>query len=102
MTDLADFRADVDDFLQFHPQSPLEDAQRADFQGLEYFDTNDDLILEVELERFPDDEPLIEMTTNTGDKQLYKRWARFTFEVDGQETALTVYSDCRRGARSRS
>ena len=93
MNHLNDFRAEVDDFFQFHPQSPLDDAQRDAFQGIQYFETNDDLVLEVEPEYFPGDEPLTEMTTNTGEKQLYKRWARFTFQVGGEEAALTVYSD---------
>ena len=93
MSDLSDFRSEVDDFLQFHPQSPLDDAQRDAFQGLAYFEENGELILEVDVERFADDEPLIEMSTSTGDKQLYRRWGRFTFQVYGEDAALTVYSD---------
>ena len=38
MTELTLFRAEVDDFFQFHPQSPLDDAQREAFEGLKYFD----------------------------------------------------------------
>ncbi len=93
MSELFQFRAEVDDFLQFHPQSPLDEEQREAFQGLDYFDTNEDLILEVEVERFPDDEPTIEMTTNTGEKRLFRRWGRFAFQVDGEDAALTIYSD---------
>ena len=49
--------------------------------------------MEVGIERFPDDEPMVEMTTNTGELRQYRRWGRFTFQVDGEEAALTVYSD---------
>ncbi|MFN2206477.1 MAG: DUF1684 domain-containing protein [Candidatus Promineifilaceae bacterium] len=91
--DLLDFRSEVDDFLQFHPQSPLDDEQREEFQALNYFNFNENLILEVEVERFPEDDPLIEIATNTGDLRSYRRWGRFTFEVSGQEAALTVYAD---------
>ena len=93
MNELADFRVDVDDFMQFHPQSPLDDAQREAFEGLHYFDDNEALNLEVEVERFPEDEPLMEMTTNTGELRHYRRWGRFIFQVDSEEAALTVYSD---------
>ena len=93
MNELTQFRADVDDFMQFHPQSPLDDAQREAFNGLHYFEDNAALNLQVEVERFPEDEPLIEMTTNTGEQRPYRRWGRFTFQVDGKDAALTVYSD---------
>jgi uncharacterized protein (DUF1684 family) len=93
MNELTQFRVEVDDFMQFHPQSPLDDAQREAFEGLKYFHENEDLILEVEVERFPGDEPLMEMTTNTGEQRRYRRWGRITFPVDGEEAALTIYSD---------
>jgi hypothetical protein len=93
MTALGDFRAEVDDFFQFHPQSPLDEEQQEAFEGLRYFDANDDLVLEVEVERLPDDEPLVEIPTNTGELRPYRRWGRLRFEVEGQEAALTVYSD---------
>ena len=93
MTELTMFRTEVDDFFEFHPQSPLDDAQRKNFEGLKYFYANDELNLEVDVERYPDDEPIVEMTTNTGEQRHYRRWGRFTFQVDGVEAALTVYSD---------
>ncbi len=91
--DLMDFRAQVDDFLQFHPQSPLDVYQRDDFTGLDYYPENSDLVFEVEVERLPDTEPLIEMETSTGDKRLYRRWGQFSFAVADAEAALTIYSD---------
>ena len=93
MNELAEFRVDVDDFMQFHPQSPLDDEQREVFEGLHYFDDNEALNLEVEVELYPEDEPLMEMTTNTGELRQYRRWGRFTFQVDSEEASLTVYSD---------
>ncbi len=89
----ADFRSQVDDFMEHHPQSPLDWQQKQDFSGLAYFADNEDLVLEVEVRRFPDDEPLIEMSTNTGDIRPYRRYGQFAFTVEGQEAALTIYSD---------
>lgn len=91
--DLADFRAEVDDFMQHHPQSPLEWEQRDEFTGLDYYPENEALVLEVEVERFPDDEPLIELITNTGDIRPHRRWGKFSFTVDGEEATLVIYSD---------
>lgn len=91
--ELIDFRGQVDDFMQHHPQSPLDWQQKQDFSGIEYFPENEVLVLEVEVERLPDDEPLIEMTTNTGDIRPYRRWGKFSFTVDGEEATLVIYSD---------
>jgi hypothetical protein len=93
MSELSEFRTAIDEFLGHHPQSPLDWDQRATFKGLKYFPENLDLVLQVEMERFAEDEPLIEMETSTGDIQSYRRWGRFDFEVDGEAASLTVYSD---------
>lgn len=90
---LQDFREQVDDFMQFHPQSPLDDDQRAGFTGLAYYDENPDLILTVTVERLPDDEPPVEMETSTGDMRSFRRYGTFAFDVDGQAARLTIYSD---------
>ena len=92
-TQLTNFRAQVDDFMGSHPQSPLDWQQKHEFKGLSFYNENDDLILEGELKFFPADEPLIEMSTNTGDIRPYRRWGQFPFTVDEQEVTLTIYSD---------
>jgi len=91
--DLMDFREQVDDFMQHHPQSPLDWQQKQAFTAIEYYAENEELILDVEVERFSEDEPLIEMTTNTGDIRPYRRWGKFSFNVDGEEATLVIYSD---------
>lgn len=93
MTQLQDFRTQIDQFMKHHPQSPLTPAQQAAFDGLDYFDVNGALALDVMVERFPASEPLIEMETSTGERRLYRRYGRFSLTVDGQEGTLTIYSD---------
>jgi uncharacterized protein (DUF1684 family) len=90
---LKDFREQIDDFMQFHPQSPLADDQRSDFRGLDYYDENPALVITAAVERLPDDEPIIEMETSTGDARPFRRWGTFAFEVDGEPARLTLYSD---------
>lgn len=93
MDQLEQFRREVDDFMQHHPQSPLDHDQRHNFEGLSYFEVNEDLILEVEVERFSDDEPVVVMQTSTGGTQSYRRWGQFSFEVDGEKATLIIYSN---------
>lgn len=96
-TALRDFRDQIDDFMQFHPQSPLDDEQREDFRGLAYYDYNPDQVFRVEVEHLPDDEPIIEMETSTGDTREFRRWGVLSLEVDGEEARLTIYSNAAGG-----
>ena len=93
MGQLEHFRHEIDEFMQHHPQSPLDHDQRHGFTGLKYYDFSDELFLEVEVERFPDDEPAVVMETSTGDKAEYQRYGTFSVEVGGEEGTLTLYID---------
>ncbi len=91
MSELSHFRNEKDEFFRSHPQSPLTHEQRHNFDGLKYFDENPDLSLVVEVEEFSEKET-IQMPTSTGDIQVYQRYGRFKFEVNGEEAELTIYS----------
>lgn len=90
MNDLQAMRAEKDDFFGNHPQSPLTREQKREFKGLNYFEENPALRLEVPVQEFPGHET-IEMQTTTGDVQTYERFGRFGFTVDGQTAELTIY-----------
>ena len=77
MNELQDSRDQIDDFMAHHPQSPLSWEQREAFSGLDYYDDDDALTFTAPVERFSDNEPLVEMETSTGDRRLYRRWGRF-------------------------
>lgn len=93
MDELTQFRKEIDQFMQFHPQSPLDDAQRETFNGLTYYDFNEALVMVLPVERYAASEPMVEMETSTGDKRPYRRWGRITFSVDEEPASLTLYSD---------
>ncbi|MFQ5400914.1 MAG: DUF1684 domain-containing protein [Anaerolineae bacterium] len=93
MSQLTEFRAAVDEFMRNHPQSPFDPYQRAAFKGLDYYKEDEGLLLTVDVVRFPENEPLIQMETSTGDTRPYRRWGYFTFEVEGTEAQLTIYTD---------
>lgn len=90
MNELDAFRAEKDAFFAAHPQSPLTPAQRQRFKGLSYFPENEALRLEVQVEEFADKERF-EMQTTSGDAQVYERFGRFKFHVDGEQAELTIY-----------
>jgi uncharacterized protein (DUF1684 family) len=90
MSELTDFRMDKDEFFKHDPQSPFTPEQQQVFTGLEYFPENDDLRLEVTVEKFSDQQPM-QMQTSTGGVQTYVRYGRFKFQVDGQPADLTIY-----------
>ena len=91
MSQLQEFRVSKDDFFSSHPQSPLTPEQKRDFHGLNYFDENPDLQFEVELEKFSKPEQVV-IQTSTGQTQIYTRYGKFKFPVNGQEAELTLYS----------
>ncbi len=90
MTELEALRAEKDDFFGNHPQSPLTREQKKSFHGLNYFPENESLRLEVKVEEFPTKEPL-GIQTSTGDIQVYEKYGKFRFTVDGEEAELTIY-----------
>lgn len=92
MLELKEFRAEKDEFLRLYPESPLTHEQKHTFKGLRYFPENPALRLEVTVEVFPTPEN-IKIQTNTGDVQVYRRYGRFKFEVDGKQAELTLYAD---------
>lgn len=93
MNELLHFRQEVDQFMGVHPQSPLEDQQREDFDGLQYYELNEALVMILPVEKFAATEPMIEMETSTGETRPYRRYGRISFEVDGEPASLTIYSD---------
>jgi uncharacterized protein len=91
MSQLQEFRHSKDDFFASHPQSPLTPEQKRNFQGLDYFEENPELELEVKIERFPEPEKVV-IQTSTGQTQTYTRYGKFRFNVDGKESELTLYA----------
>ena len=88
--ELQAYRQEKDQYFKDSPHSPLTPEQQDAFSGLRYYDPNPALDLVVTVEPIEgDDEITIE--TTTGDLRRYRRYGRFTFAVDGQVAALTIY-----------
>ncbi|OGO34085.1 MAG: hypothetical protein A2Z16_02410 [Chloroflexi bacterium RBG_16_54_18] len=92
MTALKGLRKEKDEFFARHPQSPLTGEQKKVFSGLNYYEENPDLRLEIDVLPF-DQQEEIEMQTSTGDIQKYLRFGRIRFIVGGQPAELTIYTN---------
>jgi uncharacterized protein (DUF1684 family) len=92
MTELEKFRKEKDQFYAADPQSPLTPKQKKGFAGLNYFPENPALRLELPVEEYPDREE-IEIQTSTGDIQVYTRYGKVHFSVEGQPVELTLYDN---------
>jgi uncharacterized protein (DUF1684 family) len=90
VSSLDDFRRAKDTWFRQSAESPIPPGEREAFNGLSYFPERPDLRLAVRPERYEAPESIL-MQTTAGDVQEYQRWGRFSFEVDGQPAALTIY-----------
>src|ERR1700694_1455800 len=89
---LAAMREAKDEAFREDPHSPLPEEKRASFKGLTYYPLNPDLSLELPIDRGVSDDP-VTMETSTGERPLYHRLGKVHFEVDGKDTAVTVYQN---------
>lgn len=83
-------RQEKDSFFRVSDQSPLSDEQRRLFTGLRYYDYDPTLDLTVTPVQVEGNRS-ISIQTSSGDLRIYQRHSRFTFSIDGQEVALTIY-----------
>ena len=93
MNEYQKFREQIDEFMQHHPQSPLDEAHRLYFRGLFYYEPSPAYLVMATVTRFSAREPLVEMETSTGDRRRYRRWGRAHFTIDGEAAALTIYAN---------
>jgi uncharacterized protein (DUF1684 family) len=92
MPNLDLLRASKDEFFEHHPESPLTPEQQRDFTGLNYFPHNDALLFELVIHEF-EEQATIQIQTSTGEVQPFIRYGQIHFDVGGQETTLTLYTN---------
>ena len=95
---LAGYRHRRDHFFAEHPHSPLSDAQRQGFVGLDYFPERADLAMNLPMdESGPNVGKAVDIPTTTGENKPFVRAGRIQFEFEGSPVTLTVYRDGDRG-----
>ncbi len=90
MDELTQDRLEKDRYFASDANSPLTEEQKQQFQGLAYFPENPALRLEVEVVEFARQEAEA-LPTSKGTEKTYTRYGQFTFVVEGQDVALTIY-----------
>jgi len=91
-TELLSYREQKDEQFGTSRQSPLPPEERAEFDGLEYFEPDPDYRVAATVELL-DGEETVAMETSTEGEQLYYRAARLHFEVpdaSGEPTGATL------------
>ncbi|HEX9550866.1 MAG TPA: DUF1684 domain-containing protein [Candidatus Limnocylindrales bacterium] len=91
---IREFRADKDEYFRSGARSPIPVGERADFQGLPYFDVDESLRFEdLVLEPYAGDEPTsFTIPTSDGKLRPADRGGTFRFEVGGVDCRLTAYT----------
>ena len=88
---LTKFRHGRDKLFRTHPQSPIEEDERASFQGLHYFDH--DPAYRVDARFAPGDGSELVIDTGGEDGVVrYRRAGHLDFTLNGQKCRLTVLS----------
>lgn len=87
--ELLAYRRQKDQFMKTSPQSPLTPEQQDAFTGIRFFDPNPALDLVLDAERLGGE--AVAVQTTSGDIRHYHRYARITFEVEGEFVSLTLY-----------
>ncbi|MCK9487132.1 MAG: DUF1684 domain-containing protein [Dehalococcoidia bacterium] len=91
-TDLEEYRAAKDEFFRTDVGSPIPPDERDSFTGLPYYPPRDDLAFELHPVPFEQVETVV-LETSDGAQREFERWARLSFEIDGQPAALALFRD---------
>lgn len=83
-------RKQKNDFFKDSDQSPLTPEQQEKFTRLEYYPYNEALDLTVEVAPFAEKKD-VQIQTTSGELRWYRRYAEFTFDVEGKAVRLTIY-----------
>jgi uncharacterized protein (DUF1684 family) len=88
---LTRFRQERDDLFRSHPQSPIEQDERASFTSLHYFPHDPAYRVDARFEPGDRSELLIDTGGEDGTVR-YRRALRVVFSLHGEECRLTVLS----------
>ncbi|MFC3478921.1 DUF1684 domain-containing protein [Halobacterium litoreum] len=87
---VLEHRTEKDAFLADHPQSPIPEGEREDFDGLDYFELDPEFRV---VARFSEvDSPQeVDLETTQGPPAKYERVAVLGFDMDGDHHTLDAY-----------
>ena len=88
-TMIATHRQEVNEFMKNSSQSPLPDSIKSSFQGLNFFEVDENYKVTAELDRIENASPL-RLGTSDGTVKDYIRYAYANFQLQGQNLRLLV------------
>lgn len=89
-TDLKEFRAGRDKEFRSKDESPLTEADFANFKGLQYFDTNKKYRVTANLTKTAAEKYFL-MPTSSGSAKKYAKFGVLNFKLGGKSLSLNVY-----------
>jgi len=98
---LKAFREKRNQFFKTDPQSPLEEADRKEFNGLSYYPIDLTYAMVGTIERYPiEPKPLYaSLPTSKGIEKKYVKYGRFKLKVSGKPVVLQIYRPLGGGER---
>lgn len=91
---ILEFRRQKDTAWKNNEQSPLTEAQKKNFKGLNYFPPHPDLSFELELDKnIPDVGNKVVIKTTGGEEQIYLKAGKMQFNVKGIKVEAVVFED---------
>jgi len=88
------YQQELDEFYTDSATSPLKPEERAAFHGHEFFSYNSEMAVEAQI-LVLENEPWFNMATSSGVSREYRRYAKATFELNGQPFELFLYQSKR-------
>lgn len=86
---IAQHRQEINDFMATSRESPLPDSIKTNFEGLNFFQINEEFKVAAQLERFQGEEILV-LGTSDGTTQEYLKYAYANFSLQGKDLKLLV------------
>ena len=84
------YRERKDEYFGDDPHSPIPEAEREGFGGLNYYPPDRDYFFVLPLAEH-DEKEEVTVATSTEGERTYLRWGEFTVEVDGEDVTIQAY-----------
>lgn len=86
---LIDYRREKDEFFRTGHNTPLGPGDHSDFDGLDYFDHNCDLVFTVSVD--PGDGSEVRVQTSDDREKVYSMYGTVSLPIAGERVTLSVF-----------
>ena len=87
-----EFQKELNEEFTNPQESPLEEKDLKNFNGLDFFEIDPDYIVKAEFVRTPFESPF-EMRTSAGEMPIYVKYGELYFELKGRDFKLNLYQN---------